>query len=99
MAYAVIYSPEAVDHLSSLQKTDQVMVVNEVEQQLSHEPTLATRKRKLLRPNLLAPWQLRIGDIRVFYSVQDEPDPVVTIKAIGKKIHNELWIGVERVQL
>jgi mRNA-degrading endonuclease RelE of RelBE toxin-antitoxin system len=99
MAYAVIYSPEAVDHLFTMQKTDQVMVVNEVEQQLSQQPMLATRKRKLLRPNTLAPWQLRLGDIRVFYSVQDEPDLIVTVKAIGKKIHNELWIGAERVQL
>jgi mRNA-degrading endonuclease RelE of RelBE toxin-antitoxin system len=99
MAYAVIYSPEAVDHLSALQKTDQVMVMNEVEQQLSQEPKLKTRKRKLLRPNPVAPWQLRLGDIRVFYTVQDEPDPIVTVKAIGKKIHNELWIGAERIQL
>ena len=99
MAYAVVYSPEAVDHLSALQKTDQVKVVNEVEEQLSQQPTLATRRRKLLRPNPIAPWQLRLGDIRVFYSVQDEPDQIVTIKAIGKKIHNELWIGAERVQL
>jgi mRNA-degrading endonuclease RelE of RelBE toxin-antitoxin system len=99
MAYAVVYSPEAVDHLSALQKTDQVKVVNEVEEQLGREPKRETRKRKLLRPNPLAPWQLRLGDIRVFYSVRDEPDPIVIVKAIGKKIHNELWIGAERVQL
>jgi mRNA-degrading endonuclease RelE of RelBE toxin-antitoxin system len=99
MAYSVIYSPEAVDHLSALQKTDQVKILNEAEQQLSQEPTLETRKRKLLRPNPLAPWQLRLGDIRVFYAVQDKPEPIVTVKAVGKKIHNELWIGTERVQI
>ena len=99
MAFSVIYSPEAFDHLASLQKSDQVAVVDNVEQQLTHEPTLATRRRKLLRPNPLAPWQLRIGDIRVFYDVQETPDSVVQIKAIGKKIHNEVWIGGERIQL
>jgi mRNA-degrading endonuclease RelE of RelBE toxin-antitoxin system len=99
MAYAIVYSPEALDHLSAMGKTDQVMVTNEVDQQLTHEPKLETRKRKLLRPNSLAPWQLRLGDVRVFYSVQDEPDLTVTVKPIGKKIHNELWIGTERVQL
>jgi len=99
MAYAISYSPDAVEHLSVLQKADQVMVVNEVEQQLGQQPKLETRKRKLLRPNPVAPWQLRLGDIRVFYAVQDEPDPVVTVKAIGKKIHNELWIGAERIDL
>jgi mRNA-degrading endonuclease RelE of RelBE toxin-antitoxin system len=99
MAFSVIYSPEAFDHLSALQKSDQVTVVDSIEQQLTHEPTIATRRRKLLRPNPVAPWQLRIGDIRVFYEVKEEPNLVVQIKAIGKKIHNELWIGEERIQL
>jgi mRNA-degrading endonuclease RelE of RelBE toxin-antitoxin system len=99
MAYSVFYSPEAVDHLSVLPKAEQVLVVNEVDLQLMHQPTLPTQKRKLLRPNGIAPWQLRLGDIRVFYDVQEEPDPVVNVKAIGKKVHNELWIGGDRIQL
>lgn len=75
------------------------MVIDQVEQQLTYQPMLPTRKRKVLRPNPLAPWQLRLGDVRVFYEVQEEPTPVVTIKAVGKKIHNELWIARERIVL
>jgi mRNA-degrading endonuclease RelE of RelBE toxin-antitoxin system len=99
MGYSIVYSPEAVEHLSWLAKDEQVKVLDEVEKQLAHDPTLPTRRRKVLRPNVLAPWQLRIDDIRVFYDVQDEPTPLVAVKAIGKKVHNELWIAGERIEL
>ena len=75
------------------------MVIDQVEEQLTYQPTLPTLKRKVLRPNPLAPWQLRLGDVRVFYEVQEEPTSVINIKAVGKKIHNELWIGGERIVL
>jgi len=99
MAFEIVYSPEAVDHLETLPKTSQVLVVDQVDEQLEHQPTLPNRKRKLLRPNPIAPWELRLGDIRVFYEVQEEPDPVVIIKAVGIKRHDELWIGEERIEL
>ena len=99
MAFEIIYSPEAVDQLESLSKASQVLVADEVDQQLVHQPTLPTRRRKVLRPNPIAPWELRVGDIRVFYEVRTEPAPVVVIKAVGMKRHNELWIGEERIEL
>ena len=99
MPFEIIYSPEAVDHLQALPKASQVLVLDQVDEQLAHEPTLPTRKRKLLRPNLIAPWELRLGNLRVFYEVQDEPDPIVFIKAVGIKRHNELWIGQEKIEL
>ena len=99
MPFTIVYSPAAVEHITALQRAEQVMVIDKVELQLTHQPMLPTRKRKLLRPNPLAPWQLRLDDVRVFYEVQDEPAPVVNIKAIGKKIHNVLWIGGEKIVL
>jgi mRNA-degrading endonuclease RelE of RelBE toxin-antitoxin system len=99
MAFTIVYSPEAVDHLAALPKAEQVRVIDQVEVQLAHQPTLPTRNRKVLRPNPLAPWQLRLGDIRVFYDVEQQPTPVVNVKAVGMKIHNELWIGAERIVL
>jgi mRNA-degrading endonuclease RelE of RelBE toxin-antitoxin system len=99
MAFAIVYSPEAVDHLRALPKRSQVLVLDQVEEQLTHEPILPTRKRKLLRPNPLAPWELRLGDIRVFYEVREEAEPKVIVKAVGVKRHNELWIGEERITL
>ena len=99
MLYAILYSPEAVDHLAALPKTRQVLVVDQVDAQLAHQPTLPTRKRKVLRPNPIAPWELRLGEVRIFYSVEEQPRPAVFVKAIGVKRHNELWIGGERIEL
>ena len=82
MAFAIIYSPEAVDHLRSLSKYDQVRVLDEVDEQLAREPTLPTRKRKLLRTNTIAPWELRVGDVPVFYEVLEEPEPQVIVKVV-----------------
>ena len=98
MAFTIVYSPEAVDHIQALPKATQVLVVDQVDEQLTHEPTVPTRKRKLLRPNSIAPWELRLGSVRVFYDVQ-EPDRLVKIAAVGIKQHNELWIGKERIDL
>jgi mRNA-degrading endonuclease RelE of RelBE toxin-antitoxin system len=50
-----------------------------------------------LADNLLAPWELRVGDHRVFYKV--EGVVTVTIARIGHKEHNELLIRGEKVEL
>jgi len=44
-------------------------VLDQIEVQLTYRPDVETRNRKRLRPNPLAPWELRIGEIRVFYDV------------------------------
>jgi hypothetical protein len=98
-AFSIIYSPEAVDHLASLPRATQKLVLEQVEVQPAHEPALPTRKRKVLRPNPIAPWELRLGDVRVFDGVEVEPEPRVTVAAVGVKHHNELWIGKERISL
>jgi mRNA-degrading endonuclease RelE of RelBE toxin-antitoxin system len=99
MAFEIIYSPEAIDHLLALTKFEQTKVLDQVDEQLTHQPQVATRKRKLLRPNTIAPWELRLDDLRVFYQVQESPIELVTIKAIGKKVGNQLWIGGEKIDL
>ncbi|MEX0704907.1 MAG: type II toxin-antitoxin system RelE/ParE family toxin [Planctomycetales bacterium] len=99
MAFRIIYSPEALEHLAELPKATQALVVDQVDEQLANEPARPTRKRKLLRPNPIAPWVLRLGDIRVFYDVRESPEPVVGIAAVGVKQHNELWFGKEKINL
>lgn len=56
------------------------IVLDAVEKQLSYEPMVETRNRKPMRPNPLAPWELRIGSLRVYYDIQEEPDRVVYIR-------------------
>jgi len=52
-----------------------------------------------MRPNPMAPWELRIGDLRVYYEVSDEPQPTVTVLAIGIKERNRVRIGGEMIKL
>jgi hypothetical protein len=70
-----------------------------VDEQLAHQPTVETRNRKPMRPNPVAPWELRVGDLRVYYEVSDTPEPVVLIRAIGVKEHNVVRIGGEEITL
>lgn len=99
MKFEIRYTPEAFDHLRLFPKAKQTMVQDSVDEQLQHQPMLETRKRKVLRPNALAPYELRLGDVRVFYDVVETPNPMVTIKAIGVKENNDLFVGGERIDL
>jgi mRNA-degrading endonuclease RelE of RelBE toxin-antitoxin system len=99
MAYRIEYDPEAEDHLAALTARDEATVLDVVPRQLAHQPTITTRNRKPMRPNPLAPWELRIGRLRVYYDVQEEPEPLVTIRAVGVKDRNRVRIGGTEITL
>ncbi len=52
-----------------------------------------------MRPNPVAPWELRIGDLRVYYEVTEEHEPVVCILAVGLKQRRQVRIGKEVIEL
>jgi hypothetical protein len=52
-----------------------------------------------MRPNPVAPWELRIGSLRVYYEAYDEPEPMVSILAVGVKERNRVRIGKDFVRL
>ncbi len=66
-------------------------IFDEIEEQLSQEPTNQTRNRKRLRPNQVAERELRIGEHRVFYDVDTEA-VAVEVKMVGYKEHNTLFV-------
>ena len=72
---------------------------------MGHQPLLETRNRKLLRPNPITPWELRVGPLRVFYDVvAGDPESkaeggVVYVLAVGKKEGNLLRIAGEVVEI
>lgn len=99
MAYTIEYSPETIDHFRALTARQRVTILDSVDVQLTHEPTVETRNRKPMRPNPLAPWELRIGDLRVYYDVEDVPEPKVYIRAIGIKERNRVRIGGKEIEL
>jgi mRNA-degrading endonuclease RelE of RelBE toxin-antitoxin system len=99
MAYRIVLSSEAERHLRFLTARQQATVVAAMRKQLMHQPTVETRNRKLMEPNPLASWELRVGNLRVYYQVEEEPEAVVQIVAIGVKDRNRVTIGGEVVDL
>ena len=99
MAYVIEYSPEAEDHLRWLTARQKRTVVDAVDRQLLNQPNAETRNRKPMRPNPVAPWEFRIGNLRVYYEVKEEPEPAVTILAIGVKERERVRIGGETIKL
>jgi hypothetical protein len=52
-----------------------------------------------MRPNPVGLWVLRIGELRVYYDVEEDPEPMVYIRAIGVKRRNQVCIANEVVDL
>ena len=65
---------------------------------LRDRPTQPSKKRKLLTDHPLATWELRLGNVRVFYNI-DRDGTVVEIVAVGVKERNRLLIGGKEIEL
>jgi hypothetical protein len=52
-----------------------------------------------MRPNPLAPWELRLGNLRVYFDIVTDPDPVVLVLAVGIKDRDVLRIGKKAIEL
>jgi len=99
--YTVEFAESVEYHLAALTAPDRTTVLAAIERQLIHEPLRETKNRKPLRPNPIAPWELRVGDLRVFYEVTgSRPDVgLVRVLAVGRKRHNVITIGGKEIQL
>jgi mRNA-degrading endonuclease RelE of RelBE toxin-antitoxin system len=88
--YEIQYAPDADEDASELAAFRLKEILDQVDRQLAHEPTVATRNRKYIQ-GIKPPWsekegfwELRIGEYRVFYDVDDEAEQVV-VQAIRHK--------------
>jgi mRNA-degrading endonuclease RelE of RelBE toxin-antitoxin system len=97
-AYQIEVTEEARADLHYYTASERKVITSEIRSQLGREPLIETRNGKPLRPNPIAPWQLRAGKFRVFYSV-DETAQSVVIAAVGHKEHNALLIQGREVKL
>jgi len=97
VAFQIRFSPEVREHLESLSPREQRIVLDEISEQLQHEPGVPTRNRKRLRPNPLAPWALRVGDLRVLYDV-DDLEQRVDVLVIGRKVREKLLVAGKEVK-
>jgi mRNA-degrading endonuclease RelE of RelBE toxin-antitoxin system len=88
--FTVEYARSVVDDLADLRAFDRKQLLDRIEEQLTHQPTQETRNKKIL-VGLSPPWEheepvweLRVGDYRIFYDV-DEDASRVRVRAIRHK--------------
>jgi len=99
VAYAIEIARSVVAQIEALSGAERARVLDGVERYLAQEPLRETRIRKPLRPNPIAPWELRLGSLRVFYDVSESGKKIVHILAIGKKVRNVVRIGEQEIKL
>jgi mRNA-degrading endonuclease RelE of RelBE toxin-antitoxin system len=99
MPYAIEFTPRALDHLRLLSARDRRIIADAVDQQLCQRPMIPTRNRKPMRENPLAQWELRVGDFRVYFRLEETSRPKVLITAVGIKERNIVRIGGEDYDL
>ena len=97
MKFQICFTPSADADLDYYDVRQQRMIVDSIEKFLQVDANVSSKRRKQLRLNPLAPWELRIGDFRVFYEITMEN--LVRVLAVGHKVHNELFLRGRRVEL
>jgi mRNA-degrading endonuclease RelE of RelBE toxin-antitoxin system len=88
--YDIDYAAGVAEDLAALRAFERARILDEIEEQLTEQPTQETRNKKLL-PGLKPPWdqelpvwESRAGEYRVFYDV-DDAERLVTVRAIRRK--------------
>ena len=89
--YTLDMTEDANDDLSFYRAFERKIITDDIVDQLMYEPSHETKRRRVLRDNPIAQWELKIGKFRVFYEI-DGDQLVVTIISIGHKEHNVLYI-------
>lgn len=92
MPFKIAITEDADRQFRSLPVREQRMLEAAVQSRLRHQPTTPTKAVKRLRPNLLAEFELRAGDLRVLYNV-DEGEVVILL--VGRKVGNKLIVEGE----
>jgi mRNA-degrading endonuclease RelE of RelBE toxin-antitoxin system len=95
-AWTVAVKESVVDDLRALGRKQGRGVLMAAISRLSEDPLAQTRNLKTLRPNAMAPRELRLfGRYRVLFSV-DAAEATVTILLVGEKRGNSLYVQGKR---
>jgi mRNA-degrading endonuclease RelE of RelBE toxin-antitoxin system len=97
MEYLISLTKDAKEDIAYFEASDQRVIVAGIMTYLKRDAETETRRKKQLRPNPIAPWELRLDRFRVFYSVEERPN--LKIVAVGHKEHNDLFIRGRMVRL
>jgi mRNA interferase RelE/StbE len=97
MKFEFTLVPSADQDLACYKVREQKIILGAIGRFLGVDADVESRRRKQLRPNPMAPWELRVGEYRVFYEVR--PEGLVRVLAVGHKVHNELFIRGQRAEI
>jgi mRNA-degrading endonuclease RelE of RelBE toxin-antitoxin system len=92
MPFKITITEDAERQLRALPAREQRILEAAIQTRLEHEPTKPTKAIKRLRPNLFADFELRAGNLRALYNV-DESEVVILL--VGRKVGNKLIVEGE----
>lgn len=92
MSFRITITDDAERQVRSLPARDQRILEAAIMARLKDQPTTPTKAIKRLHPNPLAEFELRAGDLRVLYNVEEEE---VIILIVGRKKGNKLIVEGE----
>lgn len=92
MPFNITISEDADRQYRSLPAREQRILEAAILSRLEHEPTKPTKAIKRMRPNPLAEFELRAGDLRALYNVEGNE---VIILIVGRKVGNKLIVEGE----
>jgi len=95
--FQVILTPSADEDLKYYRTFEQRVIIDSIKVHLRTDANVATKRRKRLAEHPVAPWELRVGNYRVFYQLEGEAR--VKVVAVGHKEHNDLFIRGKAVYL
>ncbi len=92
MAFQITITEDAEDQFRSLTARERRILEDAISARLVDQPTTTAKAIKRLRPNPLAEFELRVGDLRVLYNVEGEE---VILLIVGRKVGNKLIVEGE----
>lgn len=92
MSFEITITEDADRQFRALPVRDQRILEAAILSRLQHQPTIPKKAVKRLRPNPLAEFELRAGDLRVLYNVEEEE---VVLLIVGRKVGNTLIVEGE----
>jgi mRNA-degrading endonuclease RelE of RelBE toxin-antitoxin system len=92
VSFHVTITADADRQFQWLSVREQRILAAAISSRLQHQPQIPTKAIKRLRPNPLAEFELRAGDLRALYNVEEQE---VVIVAVGRKRGNSLIVEGE----
>jgi mRNA-degrading endonuclease RelE of RelBE toxin-antitoxin system len=92
MSYKITITEDGERQLRALSARDRRIMEAAIWARLQHQPMSATNAIKRLRPNPLAQFELRAGNLRALYNVEGGE---VVVLIVGRKVGNKLIVEGE----